>query len=516
MSLSLIGTETELKGKFFALKTPQDIANLLEVEYRDLNYYLFRKPVAERYKIFEIRKKSGGIRIISTPATSLKIIQRKLNQVLQCVYEVKTAAHGFAKDKNIVTNAQKHIRQKYVFNVDLKDFFPSINFGRVRGMFMAKPYELDSDVATVLAQICCHDNQLPQGAPTSPIVSNMICSKLDSHILQLAKKHRCTYTRYADDITFSTSMPVFPSSVGIIDNSGQIRVGHALAEIIKNNGFEINTDKIRLLTENQRQEVTGLTINKFPNVKRKYVRQIRAMLYAWKKFGLEGAEQEFWEKYDKKNRSKWNEEPSFKKVVKGKIEFLGMVKGKQDPIYLRFLSQLRELAPELVRNIKTSTDSSKNSLMPIVMTEGITDIKHLKVALAELHKKGEYLGLNPDFRIDDRYTGSPELLKFCNQAHKVPHPQPIICIFDRDEPDILRQVTGQTGDHKNWGHNIFSFALPIPEHRKDTSDICIELYYKDDEIKRSEQSGRRLFLSHEFDPRSGKHKETRTINLSIR
>jgi len=196
----------ELTQKFYSLRTARDVAKLLEIPYGTLVYHLYIIPYEARYVTFQIPKKSGESRNISTPATSLKFIQKKLNQVLQCVYQVKPSVHGFVKNKNIVTNAKAHTSKRYVLNFDLKDFFPSINFGRVRGMFMALPYALNPEVATVLAQICCYDNQLPQGAPTSPVVSNMLCAKLDSQLQKVAKKYRFTYTRYADDITFSTTV----------------------------------------------------------------------------------------------------------------------------------------------------------------------------------------------------------------------------------------------------------------------------------------------------------------------
>ena len=165
-------------------------------------YHIYLVQSEKRYKTFDIPKKSGGTRQISTPITALKIIQRKLNQVLQAVYQTKPSVHGFVSSKNVVTNAQNHVKKRYVLNIDLKDFFPSVNFGRVRGMFMATPYGLHPDVATVLAQICCYNNHLPQGAPTSPIITNMICAKMDGQLQRLAKECKATYTRYADDITF--------------------------------------------------------------------------------------------------------------------------------------------------------------------------------------------------------------------------------------------------------------------------------------------------------------------------
>jgi RNA-directed DNA polymerase len=241
--LLLTNTPEALRDKFYSLKQPTDLADLLEICYSDLIYHIYIVKPEKRYKIFDIPKKSGGIRQISTPITALKIIQRKLNQVLQAVYQIKPSVHGFVSNKNVVTNARNHVKKRYVLNIDLKDFFPSVNFGRVRGMFMATPYGLHPDVATVLAQICCYNHQLPQGAPTSPIITNMICGKMDSQLQRLAKECKATYTRYADDITFSTSLPKFPKDLAYIVNEEdqeKLIIGDTLFQIIKANGFELN------------------------------------------------------------------------------------------------------------------------------------------------------------------------------------------------------------------------------------------------------------------------------------
>jgi RNA-directed DNA polymerase len=323
------------------MRTSRDVAKLLEIPYQRLVYHIYQVPPEERYLTFEVKKRSGGIRIISAPATALKLIQKKLNQVLQCVYQPKPSVHGFISNKNIATNAKAHTKKRYVLNIDLKDFFSSINFGRVRGMFMALPYGLPPDVATVLSQICCHNNKLPQGAPSSPIISNMICAKLDSQLQRLAKKLRCTYTRYADDITFSTTLPKFPKELAYfitIDDQQKIVLGDEILSIIKSNDFQANDNKIRLQTKDSHQEVTGLTVNQFTNVNRRYIRQIRAMLHAWEKFGLEEAEKDHREKYYYKQKNPHKIKPTFRQVIRGKIEFIGLVRGKDDPIYQKYLN----------------------------------------------------------------------------------------------------------------------------------------------------------------------------------
>ncbi len=507
----------ELQEKFYSLRTRKDIANLLQISDYQLRYHLYIYPREKAYTTFQIPKKSGGVRLISAPKTSLKIIQQKLNQVLSSVYRCKPSTHGFAIGRGIVTNAKQHLRQKYVLNIDLKDFFPSINFGRVRGLLIAPPYNCTLEVATVLAQLCCHDNHLPQGAPTSPIISNMICAKLDSQLQRLAKKHRCIYTRYADDITFSTSKFKFPPHlIWFSREAEKLILGNELKTIIEENGFLVNESKIRLQAKYKRQEVTGIIVNEKLNINRKYIRQIRAVLHAWEKYGLENAAAEFW-KYNNKTYRFQVDQNSFRNIIRGRIEFVGTVRGKDDPIYLNFLKWLKKLAPDLVSDVKINSSSSQNlseiqsnkPLKATIWTEGKTDLKHLRSALEWLKIKGIIYEFELEFKddLDDQKhgNGSQELLKACQQLCKENRVQPIIAIFDRDESDIVKNAHDETRGFKAWGNRIYSFALPIPKHRQDVKDICIELYYQDEEIQRKDNDNHRLFLSKEFNSNSGKH-----------
>jgi RNA-directed DNA polymerase len=349
-SILLYANCDELKREFYSLETRKDVAKLLEVSEARLVYHLYKVSDADKYKEFSIPKKSGGSRTITAPATALKILQRKLSQVLYSVYEPKKPVHGFVVSRSIVTNARKHSRKRFILNIDLKDFFDTIHFGRVQGIFMAPPYNLPKEVATVLAQICCHSNKLPQGAPTSPIVSNMVCARLDRQLRLLAEEFKCTYTRYADDITFSTSLPKFPGEIAFANPEGEnleSLLGERLILTIWDNGFEINENKIRLQHKRQHQSVTGLTVNQFPNVKREYIRKISSMLHAWDKFGLSAAQL----KYNEINGAhhqdsgKFNKDvPPFKEVLRGKINFLGMVRGKDDKIYRKYLDWFRTLS----------------------------------------------------------------------------------------------------------------------------------------------------------------------------
>lgn len=349
MRVELTRDPAEFQKLFKALKTPEDVAGMLEVTYSSLNYWIYRLPESIRYTTFQIPKKSGTSRTIDAPNPNIKILQQKLNQVLQTVFQPKPSVHGFAVGKSVKTNAEKHVNKRWVFNVDLEDFFPSINFGRVRGMFMGQPYHLPQRVATVLAHLCCFQGHLPQGAPTSPVISNMLCAQMDSQLQSLAQLHRCTYTRYADDITFSCTTRRFPPAIAAPNELNQICPGIGLRETIEANGFSINERKVWLRGNDRRQVVTGLTVNAFPNLQRRYINQIRAMLHAWKQYGLDAAQKEWEEKYSNKHRAPWRTFPPFGQVLRGKIEYLRMIRGEGDGVHLKFFDQLYELDPNLAQ-----------------------------------------------------------------------------------------------------------------------------------------------------------------------
>lgn len=503
MSLRLSLDAVQAKEKFYALRYRRDVSDLLEISLEVLYFHLYVVKPNKKYIHFEIPKKSGGVRSICAPISPIKIIQAKLNQVLQLVYTPKPSAHGFVLDRSILTNAKGHIDKRYVLNLDLKDFFPSINFGRVRGLFMAAPYHLPERVSTILAQICCFDNSLPQGAPTSPIISNMICARMDTQLQRLAKEHRCYYSRYADDLSFSTTIYKFPLALASKDNvTGEVEIGYKLRKIISDNGFRINHSKVRLQSRFQRQEVTGLTVNEFPNVKRKFVRNIRAILNDWEKNGLDAAQEHFRRIQAEQNPSK--DCKSLKYVVKGKIEFLGMVRGKHDPIYLKFLRKLQALAPELIREIPIIPIPIHKALVtPRIFTEGKTDRKHLMAALKSLQNMGQFLNLNLEF--DEHEYGNASLLEKCETIAYATPTQPHIFIFDRDAKDFIPKVSSKTNPYKLWADTVFSFTIPVPEHRSDTPDICIEFFYKDCDLQRQDADGRRIFVSNEFHERTTKH-----------
>lgn len=269
-----------------------DLANYIGVPPKVLTYLLYIKKTENLYTTFEIPKKNGEARKICAPNDELKAVQKKLMlAILSYVQEIRkkeeirvNIAHGFEKDKGIITNAAIHRNKRFVLNLDLNDFFDSFHFGRVVGYFEKnRHFRFSYEVAVTIAQLVCYNGKLPQGAPTSPIITNLICQPMDYHILNLAKKYKLDYTRYADDLTFSTNNHLF------LDDYDEFM--SELSEEIQNMGFSINPAKTRLRYRDSRQEVTGLVVNKRISVPSKFYRETRAMaheLYTTGSFNIGG------------------------------------------------------------------------------------------------------------------------------------------------------------------------------------------------------------------------------------
>ena len=357
-------SSSQLGDEFRRLTSSQELVGLLGLTLHQLHYLIFWLHPSKRYIHFQIRMRSGDIREIKAPTYRLKLIQKRLGNILQAVYTPKPSTHGFVVARNILSNASEHVKKRFVLNIDLKDFFPTINFGRVYGMFLKPPFSFSPQVARDLSQICCHENQLPQGAPTSPIISNMICSRLDSRLQRLASIYRCSYSRYADDITFSSTSKIFPRTIASSKESSigaEVILGRELHQIIREEGFEINEKKSKLFRRNKRHEVTGIITNDFPNLPKKFHSQLRAMLHAWDKFGYSAADHEFQLKYNsRKHRPPFKKPPTFRQVLLGKLYFFKMVVGEENRRYVRFANQLAALDTEFDRVWKRKKNEREN------------------------------------------------------------------------------------------------------------------------------------------------------------
>ncbi|HEX6374456.1 MAG TPA: retron Ec67 family RNA-directed DNA polymerase/endonuclease [Allosphingosinicella sp.] len=262
------------------------VAPLLGFRPKALAYMLYKVPETSKYTEFQLHKRSGGKRTIRAPVPELKTLQRRLSILLQdCVSDInqergvhRAIAHGFRRNCSIVSNASSHKHKRYVLNMDLEGFFDAFNFGRVRGFFISNHnFSLPPETATVLAQIACYDNGLPQGSPCSPVISNLIGHIMDMRLVALAKEAGCAYSRYADDITFSTNKLQFPSEIALRENETHVWVPSAgLESIIQRSGFAINQTKTRMQYRQSRQDVTGLVVNAKVNTRIEYYREARS------------------------------------------------------------------------------------------------------------------------------------------------------------------------------------------------------------------------------------------------
>jgi len=337
-----------IRSQFAEMQNKEDLALLLSaaknilygkvckpISVKALNYYANPEYCKQRYTTFTIKKKSGGVRTINAPVDGLKSKLRALNFALQCLYEPHKAATGFVREKSIVDNAKCHVGHNYVFNIDLKDFFHSFDRNRVKMGFMSEPFNLNGEkepLAFLLASLCTHSFEidgtqqivLPQGSPTSPTITNILCGKLDHRLSGLAKRFGAKYSRYADDITFSSDHNIY--------NKPDFR--NELTRIIEENqNLKINPDKTRMQKTGYRQETTGLIVNEKVNVTRRYVKQIRMYLYYWEKYGYEKAEQIFKKDYSTDKGLNKKKSSRLLNVIDGKLEFLKMVKGSEDGTY---------------------------------------------------------------------------------------------------------------------------------------------------------------------------------------
>jgi len=387
-----------IKSAFAKMQTKEDLLLLLNevkpliygektvpFKMKQLTWYANPKVSGERYKEFKIKKKSGSERSIHAPVNGLKALQKTLALILQSMYEPHNSAMGFVRGRSIVDNARMHIGARYVYNIDLKDFFPSIDQARVWKTLQLRPFNLNKatsnepqymkwqdfkteylkteepvqffkgkgrmftntpfgtiyvpnnfdqekekyilqgsaslktkegkslentlwlvnkipvssrlDIANIIASLCSNEmeverkketsewekvkrNVLPQGAPTSPILTNIICQKLDYLLSGVAKRFGLKYSRYADDITFSSMHNVYQPSSDFLKE---------LSRVIENQNFCIKKSKTRLQKEGYRKEVTGLLVNENVNVQKRYIKKLRIWLYYWERYSYERA-----------------------------------------------------------------------------------------------------------------------------------------------------------------------------------------------------------------------------------
>ncbi|MCL9685749.1 retron Ec67 family RNA-directed DNA polymerase/endonuclease [Legionella maioricensis] len=507
-----------------AASTIQDLAVLLNLKASQLSYALFILPDEKKYTQFGVPKKAGGERIINAPQERLKHIQRSLADLLQhCILEIEGSkpqpnprplSHGFRKKteinsnrKNTIsfgihTNAHNHQNKKYVLNFDLSEFFSSFNFGRVRGFFIKNnDFRLHPAVATLIAQIGCFKNELPQGSPCSPIITNLIAHILDIRLVRWAKKNRCSYSRYVDDITLSTNQEMSEKLATQSDGLIKWSLNKNIENIVARSGFQINPLKTRLQIQLSRQIVTGLVVNKKINVKNEYYRSARAMchaLFSTGSFFLLGDQSKF-----------------------GTLQQLNGILG-----YIYFIKQKNHcnggschkktaIEPHNITNLYSRFLYFRYFIAlekPLIICEGKTDVAYLKMAIKQLKKESKYhLPHQIDFfhfteRISEVMhinAGTTALKKFIESYKKniaftkmIPR-NPIIVLLDNDNEagnvvkcleNKFKKPNVNYDRNKNFIYsvieNLYVVLLPIKKQQgKKEQSLIIENFFDPSVLK---------------------------------
>ena len=494
----------------------RDLAHLLKLEPANLSYILYKLSPESKYSTFEIPKRTGGTRTITAPTEALKVVQQRLSILLQdCLDEINgerkkkdRIAHGFKRQRSIVTNAKQHRHRRYVFNVDLSDFFPSINFGRVRGYFIRNNrFELHERVATVIAQIACHENVLPQGSPCSPVISNLIAHVLDIHLVRLCSHVGCTYSRYADDLTFSTNKKIFPLEIARPSDNEPHRwmPGPELARLVARSGFAINPAKTRMQYRTARQTVTGLVVNQRINVRREYRHTVRAMVHQLLKTGT-------FETYGVSGHAgalTLDKRPGTLNKLQGLLGFIHSVDEyniqtahsavpikelrKKEAIYRSFLIYRYFFAAE----------------KPVILCEGDTDVVYLTHAIRSLAATFPQLAtINTDGTIQLKVRlykyrpsgtsriigldggGSAALGKFIGTYKKETatfgapgQEHPVIVVYDNDSGakpirNAVKEAFGRSpdGEYSQVIRNLYVVPTPLPNNAEESK---IEDFFDD-------------------------------------
>ncbi|GAA3636447.1 reverse transcriptase family protein [Flavivirga jejuensis] len=280
----------------------EDLASAMKISIGELRFlsYSRKNSKISHYKRFQVPKKSGGYRLISAPMPKLKKAQHWILETILNKVPVHENAHGCVIGKSIKTNALPHVKKDVVINQDFKNFFPSVTYNRIKGVFVSLGYS--NQVATILSLLCSEpkildvsllgedyyaqrgERFLPQGSPCSPAITNILCKKLDYRLSGLAKKYGFEYTRYVDDTTFSSSHDNFKKITPLLKYSRYI---------VNDENFKLHPEKLRVMKRNAKQEVTGVVVNEKANISKQSLKRFRALLFQIEKDGIEG---KFWNK----------------------------------------------------------------------------------------------------------------------------------------------------------------------------------------------------------------------------
>ncbi|WP_298496878.1 TIR domain-containing anti-phage reverse transcriptase [uncultured Maritimibacter sp.] len=356
-----------------------DIAHALGLNSRQFFYSIQHVDDGIFYQEFDIPKRRGGVRRISKPVRGVALAQDRFAVVLEHVYRPGSYVRGFVRGQSFVSNAEYHKSQQWVLNIDLEDFFPSINFGRIRGIFMSRMFGFPPRVATILARLCTYGGVLPQGASTSPIIANIVAKQLDKKLVDLASREQVKYTRYSDDITFSSSKRSVPKAFVVdadIRAEGGIKLSSELHDAVRSSGFRLNSEKTRLMLRNSRQEVTGLIVNERTNVWRRDVSRMRKKFHSIRKFGWDDAAK-YWGAKSAEH---------FRQQLIGWLAFVRQVRGTNDPVLARLCENAHSAGITEIKWIEELADMHKE--FDVFLSHATEDKPRVGLLKAVLESRG--------------------------------------------------------------------------------------------------------------------------------
>lgn len=302
--------------------------NNLLISYNSFINEVIAKGTEEFYKKFYISKRGGGYRLIEAPENdTLKALQKKINYILSKELIFSDCVTGFVKKRSIKTNAQIHLGAAVIINIDLIDFFNSIKKDFIYSTLISHPFNFPEKLSNILSVIATKKDYLPQGSPLSPMLSNIVANKLDRSLSEFCVRKNIKYSRYADDMSFSVMK-------GRIEEEELTKIRLE----IEKSGFQINEKKYKIKRKTQCLAVTGIIVNNKLNVRRIYIKNIKAALHNWDMAGT-------------KKRINLNS-------LRGKIEYVGMVRGKDDYIYNKFLSKFNDLKNTSEKSLSTSKNNA--------------------------------------------------------------------------------------------------------------------------------------------------------------
>ena len=283
------------------------------INLKTLNYYIINTD--KFYREVSIPKKNGKVRKISMPSYKLKKIQRWILDNILYKVNIHEKAVGFVKDRSIIDNAKYHVKKDVVINIDIKDFFPSIDFNRIFYVFYNLGYT--KELCYALSKLLTYKQVLPQGAPSSPYIANIIMKNIDLRLDGLSKKMNSDYTRYADDITISGNRKIALNIPFII-------------EIIESEGFKVNYEKLKVQYSHERQEVTGIVVNNKLSVKKEFKKKLRQHIYYCKKFGV----------YEHLKYIEKEDKSFYKEYLYGHAYFIKMIEPKSGELFIQELDSI--------------------------------------------------------------------------------------------------------------------------------------------------------------------------------